>query len=359
MTTSTGALFKPSSVLVTGGAGFIGSNFVRHLLAGDAGVKVSVLDALTYAGDWRNLEGVSEQYGSRFRFVQGDICDASAVNELFAKEAVDAVVHLAAETHVDRSIDEPLPFVRTNVLGTAVLLEQARSAWRKRTDVRFHHVSTDEVHGTLAATGRFAEGTPYNPSNPYSASKASADHLVRAWRRTYRLPVTISNSCNNYGPYQFPEKLLPLLIFRALAEQPLPIYGDGSQVRDWLYVSDHCRALEMVLRRGAPGRTYHVSAGNERTNLEFAREVCAILDELRPRPTGHSYAHLITFVEDRPGHDQRYVLDSTRIREELGWSPAVNLASGLRTTIEWYLGHLRWVSEVSKRYAGERMGRLR
>jgi dTDP-glucose 4,6-dehydratase len=349
--------FTPHVALVTGGAGFIGCNFVRYLLANDPAVRVVVFDALTYAGNPRNLDGLTEADPRRYRFVHADIRDQDAVARVFEEEAPDAVVHLAAESHVDRSIDGPLEFVDTNVMGTAVLLHAARRVWGSRRDVRFHHVSTDEVFGSLGSDGYFMESTPYDPSSPYSASKAGSDHLVRAWHRTYGLPVSLTNCSNNYGPYQFPEKLLPLIIGNAVGERPLPLYGDGLNVRDWLYVEDHCRAIDLVMRRGTPGRTYNVGGGAERTNLDVVQTVCDVLDEIAPRRGGGSRRDLITFVKDRPGHDRRYAIDASRIRKELGWVPTESLSSGLRKTAAWYLAHEEWVEAIrSGRYRGERLG---
>jgi len=348
---------SPRSVLVTGGAGFIGCNFVRHLLAGDPGIRVVNLDALTYAGHPANLEDVSARYGDRHQFVHGDIRDPETVRPLFEDHDVDTVVHFAAESHVDRSIDGPLDFIDTNIKGTAVLLEAARSAWSERSDVRFHHVSTDEVFGSLGEDGWFTEETPYDPSSPYSASKAAADHLVRAWHRTYGLPITLSNCSNNYGPFQYPEKLVPLMIANAVADQPLPVYGDGGNVRDWLYVTDHCEAVERVVRHGVTGRTYNVGGHNEQTNLEVVRMICDVVDELRPRASGVSHRDLITFVADRPGHDWRYAIDAGRIERELGWKPAHSFEQGLRETIAWYLDNAPWCEQVTAdRYSGERLG---
>ena len=347
----------PRSVLVTGGAGFIGCNFVRHLLASDDGVRVVNLDALTYAGHPASLRGVAERWGDRYTFVHGDIRDPRTVRRLFAEHAIDTVVHFAAESHVDRSIDAPLDFIDTNVRGTAVLLEAARAAWAGRTDVRFHHVSTDEVFGSLGPDGLFSEDTPYDPSSPYSASKAAADHLARAWHRTYGLPVTLSNCSNNYGPYQFPEKLIPLMITNAVADRPLPVYGDGGNVRDWLYVADHCTAVERVIRHGRAGRTYNVGGRSERTNLEVVHLLCDIVDELRPRAGAGSRRDLVTFVTDRPGHDRRYAIDSRRIEQELGWRPGHSFEQGLRQTVAWYLEHRDWCDEVTRdRYDGRRLG---
>ncbi len=344
-------------MLVTGGAGFIGSNFVRWALAADPDLRLVNVDALTYAGHLANLEGVADDYGSRYTFIHANIRDADTMRRIFTEHEVDTVVHLAAESHVDRSIDGPIDFIDTNVGGTAILLETARSAWRDRGDVRFHHVSTDEVFGSLDADGLFTEATPYDPSSPYSASKAAADHLARAWHRTYGLPVTLSNCSNNYGPYQYPEKLIPLIIANATAGKELPVYGEGANVRDWLHVEDHCSALDLVIRSGEPGRTYNVGGRNERSNLEVVHAICDLVDELRPHPGGGSRRDLIEFVTDRPGHDLRYAIDADRISTELGWSPRFNFDSGLRATVQWYLENEAWCEEVTgDRYDGGRLG---
>jgi dTDP-glucose 4,6-dehydratase len=347
----------PRRVMVTGGAGFIGCNFVRHLLAADPDIRVVNVDALTYAGHLASLAGVAEEYSGRYFFVHADICDAAAMEQVFSEHDIDTVVHFAAESHVDRSIDGPLTFIDTNIQGTAILLERARSHWGERRDVRFHHVSTDEVYGSLGEEGYFTEETPYDPSSPYSASKAASDHLVRAWHRTYQMPVTISNCSNNYGPYQFPEKLIPLMIANACADKPLPVYGDGRNVRDWLYVGDHCRAVERVVRAGLPGRTYNIGGHNEQANIDIVHQICDLIDELRPRPDGSSRRDLVTFVTDRPGHDRRYAIDAGRIAEELGWRPACTFAQGLRRTIEWYLANQAWCQQVTRdQYDGQRLG---
>jgi dTDP-glucose 4,6-dehydratase len=344
-------------MLVTGGAGFIGSNFVRSALAADSELQLVDIDALTYAGHLASLDGVDETFGARYTFVHADIRDVETVRRLFSDYDIDTVVHLAAESHVDRSIDAPIDFIDTNIRGTANLLEAARSAWRDREDVRFHHVSTDEVFGSLGADGLFSESTPYDPSSPYSASKAAADHLVRAWHRTYGLPVTLSNCSNNYGPYQFPEKLIPLMILNAVAGKKLPVYGEGANIRDWLHVEDHCSALDLVVRQGRPGRTYNVGGHNERTNLEVVHALCDIMDELRPRAEGGSHRELVEFVADRPGHDLRYAIDADRIASELGWKPVHDFDSGLRATVEWYLDNQDWCEEVMRdRYDGSRLG---
>ncbi|WP_456372287.1 dTDP-glucose 4,6-dehydratase [Thiolapillus sp.] len=348
-------------LLITGGAGFIGSAVIRHLIE-NTGYQVVNLDKLTYAG---NLESLASVSGSeRYAFEQVDICDAPEVARVFREHRPDAIMHLAAESHVDRSIDGPADFIQTNVVGTTVLLEAARGYWnelrgREKTAFRFHHVSTDEVYGDLGPEGLFTEETPYAPSSPYSASKASSDHMVRAWQRTYGLPVVITNCSNNYGPYQFPEKLIPLVILNALAGKPLPIYGKGDQVRDWLYVDDHARALLRVLEQGKDGETYNIGGHNEKTNLEVVHALCAILDEKRPeRPGGlGAYADLITHVADRPGHDLRYAIDAGKIARELDWTPQETFVSGLEKTVDWYLENDLWCQRVlDGSYRGERLG---
>ncbi len=355
MTTS--ARHLPRTVLVTGGAGFIGCNMVRFLLEKDPELRVVNLDALTYAGHLANLHGIESRFGKRYRFEHVDIRDVEGVRRVFVEHRPDTVIHLAAESHVDRSIDGPLDFIDTNVRGTANLLEAARAAWRDRADVRFHHVSTDEVFGSLGPTGAFREDTPYDPSSPYSASKAASDHLARAWHRTYGIPITLSNCSNNYGPFQFPEKLIPLMIANAAAGRPLPVYGDGGNVRDWLFVEDHCRALDAVVRRGVPGRTYNVGGRSEMTNLEVVHTLCDLVDELQPSDSSHSRRELVVFVTDRPGHDRRYAIDAGRIEREIGWRPAVSFAEGLRRTVAWYLEHSDWCREVTAdRYDGARLG---
>jgi len=340
--------------LVTGGAGFIGSNLVATLLA-RADARVVVLDSLTYAGNLDNLEGLP---GDRFRFVHGDICDAPLVRRLYAEEKPDVVFNLAAESHVDRSIDGPRAFVETNVRGTFELLEAARAHLKDGGSERFRfvHVSTDEVFGSLGASGFFTERTAYQPSSPYSATKAAADHLARAYHHTFGVPTLVTNCSNNYGPRQFPEKLIPLMILNALEGKPLPVYGDGLNVRDWLYVDDHCAALALVAERGTPGETYVVGGRNEWTNIEIVRHVCKVLDELRPDPAGPR-ERLITYVKDRPGHDRRYAIDPSKIAAELGFSPAVDFATGIRRTVEWYLAHRRWCERIATGgYRRERLG---
>jgi dTDP-glucose 4,6-dehydratase len=335
-------------ILVTGGAGFIGANFVAHLLAGGA-ERVVVLDALTYAGNPQNLAPVETD--RRYRFVKGSILDTVLVERLLADEQLDAIANLAAESHVDRSIRGPAAFVETNVTGTLHLLEAARAhveahpALRDR--FRFLQVSTDEVFGSLGSTDpKFCETTPYAPNSPYAASKAGADHLVRAWRETYGLNTMISNCSNNYGPYQFPEKLIPLMIHNGLTGKPLPVYGDGQQVRDWLYVEDHCAALAAILQRGAPGQTYALGGNAERTNLDVVRTLCELLDKHRPRNSG-SYADQIAFVTDRPGHDRRYAIDASKAMADLGWKPERDFTAGLEATVLWYLDHGEWVRDVT------------
>src|SRR5467141_295145 len=334
-------------VLVTGGAGFIGSALCRELVASH-GAHVVNVDKLTYAADLRSLAPIAND--PRYAFEQADICQRAAIEAILAKYQPDAVLHLAAESHVDRSINDTAACIDTNVVGTYQLLEAARQyhgrlAREQRGRFRFVHVSTDEVYGTLGAKGRFRETSPYQPSSPYSASKAAADHLAQAWYRTYGLPVIISNCSNNYGPYQFPEKLIPLMILNALEGKPLPVYGDGSNVRDWLYVSDHCTAIQRVLASGRIGQTYNIGGGCERRNVEVVRAICAALAALRPR--AGSYESQIEFVRDRPGHDRRYAIDASKVQGELGWRPVETFESGLRKTVQWYLQNGDWVAVVS------------
>jgi dTDP-glucose 4,6-dehydratase len=352
------------TLLITGGAGFIGSNLVHHALAHTED-RLVVVDKLTYAGSLLSIERPLTD--PRVTFVQADIADRAAMARIFAEHRPSAVLNLAAETHVDRSIDGPTPFIDTNIVGTFVLLDTSaafvKTLGTARVEFRFLHVSTDEVYGTLGADGLFKENTPYAPNSPYAASKAAADHLVRAYGQTYGLPVLITNCSNNYGPYQFPEKLIPLMILNALEGRPLPIYGDGGQIRDWLHVEDHCVGLMAVLDRGQPGEKYNVGGGNERTNLDLVDRLCDALDELRPAATNQSlggassYRSLKTHVPDRPGHDRRYAIDATKIRHELGWRPRHDLESGLRATVQWYLDHREWCEHVqSGRYSRERLG---
>ncbi len=341
-------------LLVTGGAGFIGSAVVRQAVR--AGHSVVNLDKLTYAG---SLTNVAEVSGSPlYAFEQSDICDRQRLDMIFAEHRPDAVMHLAAESHVDRSIDGPAAFIETNITGTYTMLEAARAYWTaagKPATFRFHHISTDEVFGSLGHTGKFTEDTPYDPRSPYSASKASSDHLVRAWHETYGLPVVLTNCSNNYGPYHFPEKLIPVVILNAVAGAPIPIYGKGDNIRDWLYVEDHAEALLLVVEKGTVGRSYNIGGENEATNLELVTKICAILDE--KRPGNAPYAEQITFVADRPGHDQRYAIDPTRIREELGWRPSVTLDEGLEKTVQWFLDHEDWWRALQDRDGvGKRLG---
>ncbi|MDQ7727277.1 dTDP-glucose 4,6-dehydratase [Halomonas sp. SpR8] len=354
---------KTKNFLITGGAGFIGSAVVRELVQSTSH-RVLNVDKLTYAG---NLESLASVEGSeRYTFVQADICDAQAMQQLFKQHQPDVVMHLAAESHVDRSIDGPAEFIQTNVVGTAVLLEAARSYWKnlqqqdanKAQAFRFHHISTDEVYGDLEGVDDlFTEQTPYAPSSPYSASKASSDHLVRAWQRTYGLPTLVTNCSNNYGPYHFPEKLIPLMILNALAAKPLPVYGDGQQIRDWLYVEDHARALIKVAIEGKIGETYNIGGHNEKANLTVVETLCDLLQELVPQEA--SYRDLITFVTDRPGHDVRYAIDASKIERELGWVPEETFETGLRKTVQWYLANETWWKRVQDgSYQGQRLGSL-
>jgi dTDP-glucose 4,6-dehydratase len=331
------------TILVTGGCGFIGTNFVRFLLEKSGfGGRVINVDRLTYAANPRNLEDLPERFGKRYSFYRADICDDKALAEIFGSNRIDAVCHLAAESHVDRSIKSPRAFLETNVMGTFQLLEMARAHGVSR----FHHVSTDEVYGSLGPGGAFTESSPYRPNSPYAASKAASDHLVRAYHRTYGLEVTISNCSNNYGPYQFPEKLIPLMIIRGLNWESLPVYGDGRNVRDWIHVEDHCEAIWLILNQGRPGETYNVGAQAELENLALVNRICQILDKMAPPQGRKSRAELITFVEDRPGHDRRYAIDSSKIRRELGWRPKRTFEEGLEQTVQWYLDHPEWVSQV-------------
>ena len=348
---------EPSKILVTGGAGFIGSAVCRRLVA--SGASVVNFDKLTYAAC---LASLAEIDGSnRYAFVQGDVADRAAVRAVLETHRPDAVMHLAAESHVDRSIDGAEPFITTNVVGTYVMLEEALRYWRalpagEAEAFRFLHISTDEVFGSLGEEGLFTEATPYDPRSPYSASKASADHLVSAWGHTYGLPVLISNCSNNYGPYHFPEKLVPLVILNALEGRPLPVYGDGGNIRDWLYVEDHAEALHRILARGQPGRSYNVGGRNERTNLQVVQTICDLVDEAAPALESGPRRGLITFVADRPGHDRRYAIDPTRIESELGWSPQTDFESGIRKTVAWYLARPDWWEPLRERYAGQRLG---
>jgi dTDP-glucose 4,6-dehydratase len=352
-------LKENSTILVTGGAGFIGSALVR-LLIDKTNYLVVNLDKLTYAGNLDSLVEASES--DNYRFERADICDSWVVRRILNHHKPDAVIHLAAESHVDRSIDDPSAFMKTNIMGTYTLLEECRNYWNylpedKKQDFRFVHVSTDEVFGSLGETGYFTEETSYAPNSPYSASKASSDHLVRAWYHTFKMPTIRTNCSNNYGPYHFPEKLIPLMIHNALSGKPLPIYGNGQNVRDWLYVDDHAEALLLVLQKGKVGESYNIGGNNEKTNLDLVKVLCKDLDEVAPREDGKSHADAITFVTDRPGHDQRYAIDSSKIQNELGWQPKETIESGLRKTIVWYLHNKRWVERImSGAYRGERLG---
>ena len=351
-------------ILVTGGAGFIGSAVIRYILSETSDHVINV-DKLTYAGNLESLEDVISQPANtgRYTFIQADICDSEALNKIFQLNQPDAVMHLAAESHVDRSIDGPKDFMDTNIMGTFHLLQTSRSYYQdlsseRRQAFRFHHISTDEVYGSLGETGLFKETTPYQPNSPYSASKAASDHLVRAWNETFQLPTVMTNCSNNYGPFQFPEKLIPLMILNALNDKPLPVYGDGTNVRDWLYVDDHARALYAVLKSGRIGETYNVGGNCEMRNIDVVHTICDLLDELAPRDMqGSSRRDLITFVKDRPGHDQRYAIDASKIEAELGFSPQESFETGLRKTIQWYLDHAIWVERVqSGKYRQERLG---
>jgi len=340
------------NILVTGGAGFIGSNFIRYLLNAEPHVRVINLDALTYAGSLENLRGLPDE--SRHVFERGDITNKELMSDLLRRYAVDTIVHFAAESHVDRSIAAPEQFIQTNIVGAHALLEAARMFWMEEKSppverMRFHHISTDEVFGSLAPhESAWTEDSPYAPNSPYAASKAASDHLVRAYGHTYGLPYTLTNCSNNYGAYQFPEKLIPLVILNAIDEKPLPVYGDGRQVRDWLHVQDHCEAIYLTLTRGKNGASYNIGGGNQPTNLEIVETICDILDEEKPRANGSSHRALIQFVTDRPGHDRRYAMNAEKIRRELGWSPRHHLRQGLLETVQWYLAHPDWVAAIRK-----------
>ncbi len=342
------------NILVTGGAGFIGSNFVRYLLKTEPQVQVVNLDLLTYAGSLENLKDLPDP--GRHTFIKGDICDRPLIDELLHTHAIDTVAHFAAETHVDRSIIYPETFLRTNVQGTFTLLEAVRQYWLVEKalpleTVRFHHISTDEVYGTLLPDEpAWTESTPYAPSSPYSASKAASDHYVRAYGHTFGLPYSITNCTNNYGPHQFPEKLIPLMILNAVDGKPLPVYGDGQQIRDWLYVEDHCAAIWLVIRKSPPGQTYNIGAGSQPTNLQVIEHLCAALDELRPDSPYVPHSSLMRFVADRPGHDRRYAIDISKIKRQLGWEPRQSLGTGLQHTIQWYLSHPEWVAAIRQQH---------
>ncbi|MBA66236.1 MAG: dTDP-glucose 4,6-dehydratase [Candidatus Marinimicrobia bacterium] len=344
------------NILVTGGCGFIGSNFILYILKRNKDLSVINLDKLTYAGNKMNLFTVPKD---RYTLVQGDICDKGLVDSLFNQYQFDSVVHFAAESHVDRSIDTPNQFIQTNIIGTLNLLEESKKFFlkSKTKDFKFLHVSTDEVFGSLGMDGKFLENTPYDPSSPYSASKAGSDHLVRAWHRTYSLPTLITNCSNNYGPYQFPEKLIPLMIINAIKEKPLPIYGKGENIRDWLYVIDHCDGIWSVLCNGKIGSTYNIGGNNEIKNKDIVKTICNILDEFIPRKNNESYSELITYVKDRPGHDFRYAIDANKISTELNWTPRESFESGIKKTIQWYLQNSNWWKSIlDNTYRQERLG---
>jgi len=350
-----------SKIIITGGAGFIGSNFILKQLA-ETENQILNLDKLTYAGNLNNLTSVADH--ARYRFVEGDITDADLIDSIIEDFQPDGIIHFAAESHVDRSIDGPMPFIMTNLVGTATLLDRLNQYWRglesqRQEKFRFLHVSTDEVFGSLGSDEKFRIDTPYDPSSPYSASKAGSDHLVRAWGRTYHFPVLITNCTNNYGPYQFPEKLIPLMVINAISGKPLPVYGRGENVRDWLYVADHCDAIYAVFEKGRLGDTYLIGGEQEVTNLKVVETICDVLDQLRPLKSNQSYREQIRFVQDRPGHDLRYAMDISKIRDELTWTPKLNFETGLRKTIQWYLEHESWWKELQKKniYEQERLGR--
>jgi len=350
---------NPKTILITGGAGFIGSALVRYQVE-TLGNRVINVDALTYAGNLESVASVSKL--PNYRFEQTNICDAKSVTRLFREYQPDVVMHLAAESHVDRSRDGPAAFIETNIVGTYNLLENARGYWKelsaeKKHNFRFHHISTDEVFGSLPASGLFKESSPYQPNSPYSASKAGSDHLVRAWHHTYGLPVLVTNCSNNYGPYQFPEKLIPLIILNAIEGKPLPVYGTGDNIRDWLYVEDHVKALSLVIEKGKIGETYNIGGNSEKTNLEVVTELCGLLDELIPGSKYKPHKNLIKFVEDRPGHDKRYAIDASKIKTELNWQPVETFASGLRKTVQWYLDNREWCRHVQDgSYQRQRLG---
>ena len=347
-------------ILVTGGCGFIGSNFILKQIE-ETENQILNLDKLTYAGNTENLDSIKDS--SPYEFIKGDIADKKLLVKIFNEFQPDAIVHFAAESHVDRSIDGPMDFIHTNIVGTSILLNEATKYYNANIaesnsrEFKFLHVSTDEVFGSLNEDGFFVETTPYDPSSPYSASKASSDHLVRAWHRTYGLPILITNCSNNYGPFQFPEKLIPLMIANCIDEKPLPVYGKGHNIRDWLYVEDHCDAVYTVLQHGEIGETYNVGGNNEIRNIDIVKTICAILDEMRPSPDGKSYGYLISFVKDRPGHDFRYAIDASKIKTELGWTPKETFESGIKQTIEWYIENESWWRKIQdKTYNQERLG---
>ena len=349
-----------NKILVTGGSGFIGSNFIHYLINNTDYQRIINLDKLTYAGNNENL--INIQQDIRYKFIKGDICDRQCIKKIFQDYSPNKIVHFAAESHVDRSIDGPKDFINTNIVGTSILLEESLSYYNKlkklsKSSFKFHHISTDEVFGSLGEKGFFVEDSPYDPSSPYSASKASSDHLVRAWHRTFGLPVTISNCSNNYGPYQFPEKLIPLIIINCLSNKSLPVYGKGENIRDWLYVEDHCKAINLILQEGAIGDTYNIGGNNEISNINIVESICTILDKLKPSNSGKSYNQMISFVKDRPGHDFRYAINTTKIKKDLNWEPKETFDSGLIKTIKWYLENENWWKKTQKNiYKQERLG---
>ena len=349
-----------NKILVTGGSGFIGSNFIHYLINNTDYQRIINLDKLTYAGNNENL--INIQQNIRYKFIKGNICDRQCIKKIFQDYSPNKIVHFAAESHVDRSIDGPKDFINTNIVGTSILLEESLSYYNKlkklsKSSFKFHHISTDEVFGSLGEKGFFVEDSPYDPSSPYSASKASSDHLVRAWHRTFGLPVTISNCSNNYGPYQFPEKLIPLIIINCLSNKSLPVYGKGENIRDWLYVEDHCKAINLILQEGAIGDTYNIGGNNEISNINIVESICTILDKLKPSNSGKSYKQLISFVKDRPGHDFRYAINTTKIKKDLNWEPKETFDSGLIKTIKWYLENENWWKKTQKNiYKQERLG---
>ena len=349
-----------NKILVTGGSGLIGSNYIHYLNNNNDYQRIINLDKLTYAGNNENLINIQQNF--RYKFIKGNICDRQCIKKIFQDYSPNKIVHFAAESHVDRSIDGPKDFINTNIVGTSILLEESLSYYNKlkklsKSSFKFHHISTDEVFGSLGEKGFFVEDSPYDPSSPYSASKASSDHLVRAWHRTFGLPVTISNCSNNYGPYQFPEKLIPLIIINCLSNKSLPVYGKGENIRDWLYVEDHCKAINLILQEGAIGDTYNIGGNNEISNINIVESICTILDKLKPSNSGKSYKQLISFVKDRPGHDFRYAINTTKIKKDLNWEPKETFDSGLTKTIKWYLENENWWKKIQKNiYKQERIG---
>ena len=351
-------IHNPVNILITGGAGFIGCNLIRYYLNNCPDINHIInLDALTYAGSLNNLSNINTRSATKYTFIQGNICNFSLLNDIFTEYNIDTVIHLAAESHVDRSIDSPKDFLETNIIGTFELLHTARKVWQSRTDVRFHHVSTDEVYGSLGNTGKFTEDTKYAPSSPYSSSKAASDHIVKAWSKTYNIPVTISNCSNNYGAYQFPEKLIPLMIQKGLAEENLPIYGTGKNIRDWLYVEDHCKAIDTIIRYSKNNETYNIGGCNEWSNIDLVNLLCDILQQFRKPQKVKHYKELITHVPDRPGHDMRYAIDASKIEQQLNWKPSLKFETGLQKTVKWYINNQKWCETIKKeKYSGQRLG---